>query len=78
MLAAWPDVTAADAGERLGIHPRQRVLRSLRAQAVAALQGDAPAVSENDVAARFGDAMVTGGTALSVARAGVGEPSTAP
>ncbi|MGQ4362595.1 hypothetical protein [Streptomyces sp. SAS_272] len=53
LLAARPYVTAAGASERLGIHPgtAQRVLRSVRMQAVAAaLLAEAPATSADDIA----------------------------
>ncbi|MDR6980489.1 putative ArsR family transcriptional regulator [Streptomyces sp. 3330] len=80
LLEVRPDVTAADVGKRLGIHPgtAQRVLGALRAQAVAALLEEAPAASADDIAARLGYTAATARTALAAARAGSGEPLTAP
>ncbi|MFE7935263.1 hypothetical protein ACFU6S_42380 [Streptomyces sp. NPDC057456] len=80
LLAARADVTAADVSERLGIHPSsaQRVLKALRAQAVAAFLEERPAASSDDVAARLGYGIVTARAALDAARTASGTPLTTP
>ncbi|MFI5824794.1 hypothetical protein ACIA8I_37780 [Streptomyces rishiriensis] len=56
----------------------RRVLGSLRTEAVAALLEEAPAAGVEDVVARLGYGAVAARTALAAARAGSGEPLTAP